>query len=143
MDDSKSPEISNEGLTEHERQVVARFGILPKRNLLLRSQVTERKFFDSGDFAISKASDDTVTGHPQTGKQHPVSGTIPRLSAPVPSDSNVKSNANASHQHKMSEDSGGSPLADREQRSSWERGQHGKFSPKVDCHQGQDAEALY
>jgi hypothetical protein len=62
----------------------------------------ERKYFDSGDFAISKASNDSVTGHPHTGKQHPAASILPHLSSPVPSDSNVKHDADSSQHRRMS-----------------------------------------
>ncbi|KIX00689.1 uncharacterized protein Z518_09754 [Rhinocladiella mackenziei CBS 650.93] len=101
MDQGKVNEGLNKPVTEHERRVYARFGSLPKQNILLRSQVKERKFFDSGDFAISQATNDSVTGHPQTGKQHPASNEIPHLSSPVPSDSNVKPDANTSQHRKV------------------------------------------
>jgi len=55
----------------------------------------ERKFFDSGDFVLSKATDDNITGHAQTGKEHPMRGNTSHLSSPVPSDSNLKCDANA------------------------------------------------
>ncbi|OQV03040.1 cAMP-regulated phosphoprotein/endosulfine conserved domain-containing protein [Cladophialophora immunda] len=106
MGHTEEHEGSDEPLIERERQILARYGSLPKQNVLLRSQVKERKFFDSGDFAISKATRDSATGHPKTGKQHPNFSQIPHLSAPVPSDSNVESNANASNQHKLNDDLG-------------------------------------
>ncbi|KIW37301.1 uncharacterized protein PV06_10641 [Exophiala oligosperma] len=94
---SQRVEESNEAPTEREREVYARYETLTKQNILLRSQVKERKFFDSGDLAISKATDDSMTGHPRTGKQHPISGEIPKLSSPMSGDSNVKSHANTAH----------------------------------------------
>jgi len=76
--------------------ILARYGSLPKKNHLLDTQNKERKYFDSGDFALSKATDDRVTGHQKTGKEHPDSASISHLSSPVPSDSNLQINADAS-----------------------------------------------
>jgi len=62
----------------------------------------ERKYFDSGDFALSqagKASDTGVTL--QTGKKHPLVESISHLSSPVPSDSNVNQDANRSYHKEM------------------------------------------
>ncbi|RVX70314.1 hypothetical protein B0A52_05647 [Exophiala mesophila] len=72
---------------------LARYGSLPIKDNLLR--VKERKFFDSGDFAVSKATDDSFTGHQKTGKEHPKAENIAHLSSPVSSDSNLKSDADA------------------------------------------------
>ena len=68
-----------------------------------------RKFFDSGDYALTKVGDDSVTGHPKTGKQHPTHSRLPHLSSPAPSAGNVKSDAGAS-QH--------SPTSRKPERSS-------------------------
>ncbi|OQV11131.1 hypothetical protein CLAIMM_15019 [Cladophialophora immunda] len=86
--------------------------------MLLRSQVKERKFFNSGDFAISKVTKNTVTGNPQTGKQHPMSSKVPQLSAPVPCDSNVESDANASVTMQINGDLRGSIHLESQQQSS-------------------------
>ena len=56
----------------------------------------ERTFFDSGDFALSRATDDSVTGHQKTGKEHPRPENISHLSSPVPGDSNLNMDANTS-----------------------------------------------
>ena len=51
---------------------------------------------------MSKASEDSMTGHPRTGKQHPIAGEICKLSSPVPGDSNVESDANTSQHQRLS-----------------------------------------
>lgn len=53
----------------------------------------ERKYFDSGDFALSAAGKASSTGPIQTGKEHPLLKGISHLSSPVPKGSNVNSNA--------------------------------------------------
>ncbi|KIW34060.1 hypothetical protein, variant 2 [Cladophialophora immunda] len=130
---------------EHEGsdEILARYGSLPKQNVLLRSQVKERKFFDSGDFAISKATRDSATGHPKTGKQHPNFSQIPHLSAPVPSDSNVESNANASNQHKLNDDLGRSAGGGSEHRSSCGKVQGSNLVHSSEDRQRNDATAMH
>jgi hypothetical protein len=56
----------------------------------------DRKFFDSGDFALSKATDDSITGHQKTGKDYPTLGNVAHLSSPVPSYGRLKIDADTS-----------------------------------------------
>lgn len=91
------------------------------RNPLSDADISqERRFFDSGDFAMSKASNDSVAGRPRTGKQHPIPGDISNLSSPVPGDSNVESDANASHHQKLSKSSESGQRRDSEKMQSSE-----------------------
>jgi hypothetical protein len=63
----------------------------------------ERKFFDSGDYALSKAGKTSDTGITlQTGKSHPLLKNISHLSSPVPSDSNVIQDADLQQQGQKS-----------------------------------------
>ncbi|OIW29117.1 hypothetical protein CONLIGDRAFT_715509 [Coniochaeta ligniaria NRRL 30616] len=59
-----------------------KYGHLPK-NFLPRHRVIDRKYFDSGDFALQKAgkADNLDTGI--VGTEHPVPEKIPHLSSPV------------------------------------------------------------
>lgn len=51
-----------------------------------RSQGQERKYFDSGDYALSKAGKaDDVGGVTNIGREHPSPDTIPHLSSSNPS----------------------------------------------------------
>jgi hypothetical protein len=45
--------------------------------------VKERKYFDSGDYALSKAGKASDVGVTQMGTQHPVPENIPHLSSPT------------------------------------------------------------
>lgn len=43
----------------------------------------ERKYFDSGDYALSKAGKASDAGVTQIGREHPNPNTIPHLSSPL------------------------------------------------------------
>ena len=61
---------------------------------LIQAQLQTRKYFDSGDYALSKANEPSDMGKVHTGEQHPVRGTISHPESSVPSNSNVEKNAN-------------------------------------------------
>ncbi|KXL41397.1 hypothetical protein M433DRAFT_131558 [Acidomyces richmondensis BFW] len=67
-------------LTEEEQKVFRLYGKLPNKKDLLQKKLQERKYFDSGDYAMSKAgkSDAGLVGG--LGKEHPSPDTIPHLS---------------------------------------------------------------
>jgi hypothetical protein len=54
----------------------------------------ERKYFDSGDFALSTADRVTDIGAINTGRAHPQRGSVSHPYAPVPSSSNANEDAN-------------------------------------------------
>lgn len=54
----------------------------------------ERKYFDSGDFALSAANRETDNGAIQTGGAYPHRESISHPYAPIPSSSNVEEDAN-------------------------------------------------
>ncbi|KAK7211367.1 hypothetical protein V2G26_018545 [Clonostachys chloroleuca] len=64
------------------------YGRAPHRNLL-NHQLDERKYFDSGDFALSQAQSGSDIGKIKTGIQHPQRESISHPRAPNPSSSNV------------------------------------------------------
>lgn len=53
-----------------------------------------RKYFDSGDYALSQARKPSDAGAVTTGSEHPLRETIPHPLSPVPSSSNVDESAN-------------------------------------------------
>lgn len=72
-----SPTMSEE-LKEEERLFRERYGNkLPTRAEILKNQLKQRRFFDSGDYAMSKA------GKPveEVGSEHPVPEHIPHREA--------------------------------------------------------------
>jgi len=67
-------------LSEEEQKLFRLYGKLPNKKDLLQNKLKERKYFDSGDYAMSKAgkSDAGLVGG--LGRQHPSPESIPHLS---------------------------------------------------------------
>ncbi|GIJ90051.1 hypothetical protein Asppvi_009000 [Aspergillus pseudoviridinutans] len=86
---------SNPGSTHRDEEGLLRaYGRLPQRGRLLDQQAKERKYFDSGDFALSTADRVTDVGAINTGRAHPQRGSVSHPYAPVPSTSNAEEDAN-------------------------------------------------
>ncbi|KAJ1909320.1 hypothetical protein IWQ60_011236 [Tieghemiomyces parasiticus] len=60
-------------MTEEEKKMFRLYGKLPSRKDILNHKVKERKYFDSGDYALSKAGKNTLP----VGEQHPSPDNIP------------------------------------------------------------------
>ena len=63
----------------------------------------ERRYFDSGDLALSTADRVTDEGAIQTGTAHPIRDSISRPYAPVPNTSNANKDANKGFSGKKSQ----------------------------------------
>ncbi|KAI5475247.1 cAMP-regulated phosphoprotein family protein [Pseudohyphozyma bogoriensis] len=66
--------------TEQERELFQKYGKVPTHKNLLSQKLKERKYFDSGDYAMSKAG---VTPHQQVGTAIPSPADIPHASPPA------------------------------------------------------------
>ncbi|OKL55443.1 hypothetical protein UA08_09259 [Talaromyces atroroseus] len=64
----------------------------------------ERKYFDSGDFALTATGKATDNGVLNTGEIHPRRESISRPHASVPRNSNVQEDANENLQDRKSDD---------------------------------------
>ncbi|KAL5363412.1 hypothetical protein BJX96DRAFT_118468 [Aspergillus floccosus] len=84
--------IPSQPLSGEERRALS--DRLPHQSCLLREQSEHRKYFDSGDLALSAAHCETELGPIHTGENHPTRENISHPYAPVPSSSNVNKNAN-------------------------------------------------
>jgi hypothetical protein len=62
----------------------------------------KRKYFDSGDFALSRANTTSDIGNIHTGRENPLREDISHPASPVPGTSNVNSNANRQQQGEKS-----------------------------------------
>ncbi|KAK7224024.1 hypothetical protein V2G26_012027 [Clonostachys chloroleuca] len=69
------------------------YGRTPHRDLL-NHQLDERRYFDSGDFALSQAQRGSDIGKIKTGTQHPRRESISHPRAPMPDSSNADESAN-------------------------------------------------
>ncbi|KAL3262699.1 hypothetical protein ABHI18_002512 [Aspergillus niger] len=91
MCSNRHNESQIESLTEDEKRLLRTYGRLPRPGV---QQSKGRKYFDSGDYALSaanKASDDS--GLVQSGTAHPLRESISRPHAPVPTISNINKDA--------------------------------------------------
>ncbi|CAG8506658.1 7373_t:CDS:2 [Diversispora eburnea] len=74
---AKNNKIDLNKLSEEERKLFRMYGKLPAGKDILSHKLKERKYFDSGDYALSKAG---KTSGP-VGVQHPSPETIPHANA--------------------------------------------------------------
>ncbi|CAJ0879021.1 11606_t:CDS:10 [Entrophospora sp. SA101] len=79
MNPAKKNKIDMDKLTEDEKRLFRMYGRLPTRKDILSHNSKERKYFDSGDYALSKAG---KTIGP-VGVQHPSPETIPHAISPT------------------------------------------------------------
>ncbi|KAL1584582.1 hypothetical protein WHR41_07076 [Cladosporium halotolerans] len=80
MNPHQKNKVDVSSLTEEEQKLFRLYGKLPNKKDLLQNKLKERKYFDSGDYALSKAgkSDNALVGG--LGREHPSPDTIPHLS---------------------------------------------------------------
>ncbi|KAK4463214.1 hypothetical protein QBC42DRAFT_266213 [Cladorrhinum samala] len=90
MDSSQGSHL----LTDRDKRLLHLYGKIPTTGHLSHHQPEERKYFDSGDFALSQARQPSNIGAVETGSKHPLREDISRPSCPVPNSSNVESDAN-------------------------------------------------
>ncbi|KAE8412082.1 hypothetical protein BDV36DRAFT_272585 [Aspergillus pseudocaelatus] len=92
MDPEEHQERKLEPFSKDATQALHRYGAPPRRKSLLEHQI--RKYFDSGDFALSAAHRMADEGAIQTGTSHPIRASISHPFSPVPNASNVSRDAN-------------------------------------------------
>jgi hypothetical protein len=122
MDQSKTSDLA----TEKNKALLSRYGIVPSRSNLLHHQLEVskapsppsfarfeltsylkgRKYFDSGDFALTQAHRSSNMGSVTTGSEHPIRQDISEPSCSVPSSSNLEGN---DHQRSSVERKTGEP----------------------------------
>ncbi|KAF2745605.1 Endosulfine-domain-containing protein [Sporormia fimetaria CBS 119925] len=70
-------------LTPEEQKLFRLYGKLPNKKDLLQNKLKERKYFDSGDYALSKAGKASDIGVTSIGREHPVPEKIPHIAPPA------------------------------------------------------------
>ncbi|KAK1908693.1 hypothetical protein P3342_009544 [Pyrenophora teres f. teres] len=66
-------------MSEQEAKLFRLYGKLPNKKDLLQNKLKERKYFDSGDYALSKAGKAGDVGVTQVGREHPNPEKIPHI----------------------------------------------------------------
>lgn len=72
-----------QSLSPEEQRLFRLYGKLPSRSDHFAKHLKDRKYFDSGDYAMSKAGKGDGVDAGAVGSQHPVPENIPHLSSPV------------------------------------------------------------
>jgi len=83
MNPHQKNKIDIGALSPDEQRLFRLYGKLPTRKDLLQNKLKERKYFDSGDYALSKAGKASDVGVTQIGREHPVPENIPHSSSPM------------------------------------------------------------
>ncbi|KAI9017899.1 camp-regulated phosphoprotein/endosulfine conserved region-domain-containing protein [Phycomyces nitens] len=73
MNPAQANKVDLSQLTEQEQKLFRMYGKLPVRKDLLGHKLKERKYFDSGDYALSKAGKEPLA----IGSEHPSPASIP------------------------------------------------------------------
>lgn len=81
-------------LSPEEAKLFRLYGKLPNKKDLLQNKLKERKYFDSGDYALSKAGKASDVGVTQVGREHPNPEKIPHIAPPTPNGQHNAQNTN-------------------------------------------------
>jgi len=74
---ARQNKIDVSSLSEEDQKVFQRYGKLPSKRDILGQKLKERKYFDSGDYALSKAGKASDVGVTTIGLKHPLPENIP------------------------------------------------------------------
>ncbi|KIV92500.1 hypothetical protein PV10_03791 [Exophiala mesophila] len=80
MNPHQKNKIDVSKLSADEQRLFRLYGKLPNKKDLLQNKLKERKYFDSGDYALSKAGKASDTGVTTIGTEHPKADEIPHMS---------------------------------------------------------------
>ncbi|KAI1762175.1 Endosulfine-domain-containing protein [Hypoxylon sp. FL1150] len=82
MNPHQKNKVDVKSLTPEEQRLFRLYGKLPSKSDHFAKHLKERKYFDSGDYAMSKAGKGDSVDTGSVGSQHPVPENIPHLSSP-------------------------------------------------------------
>lgn len=71
--------VNLSSLNGDEERLLRMYGKLPSKQDILNKKLKERKYFDSGDYALSKAGKASDVGVTNIGSQHPLPENIPHI----------------------------------------------------------------
>ncbi|KAL3489751.1 camp-regulated phosphoprotein/endosulfine conserved region-domain-containing protein [Aspergillus germanicus] len=94
MNPHQQNKIDTSSLSPDEQRLLRLYGKMPNKKDLLQNKLKERKYFDSGDYALSKAGKASDVGVTNIGSKHPVPENIPHLTATSPGANNPMSMGN-------------------------------------------------
>ncbi|OJJ49533.1 hypothetical protein ASPZODRAFT_128009 [Penicilliopsis zonata CBS 506.65] len=88
MNPHQQNKVDINSLSPEEQRLLRLYGKMPTKKDLLQNKLKERKYFDSGDYALSKAGKASDVGVTNIGSRHPVPENIPHLTATSPGANN-------------------------------------------------------
>jgi len=86
--------MDSSSMSPDEQRLFRLYGKLPTKRDLLQNKLKERKYFDSGDYALSKAGKASDVGVTNIGSRHPLPENIPHLTATSPGANNLVGGTN-------------------------------------------------
>ncbi|KAK4643102.1 hypothetical protein QC761_403070 [Podospora bellae-mahoneyi] len=99
MNPHQAKKIDVQSLSPEEQRLFRLYGKLPSKSDHFAKHLKERKYFDSGDYAMSKAGKGDSVDTGSVGSQHPVPENIPHLSSPVSGPNGIGSILHPHHHH--------------------------------------------
>ncbi|TVY17668.1 mRNA stability protein [Lachnellula arida] len=100
MNPHQKNKVDINSLSPDEQRLFRLYGKLPSKSDHLAKHLKERKYFDSGDYALSKAGKASSVDTGSVGSQHPLPENIPHLSSPGVGSANQGGSGNGNiHSH--------------------------------------------
>jgi len=110
MNPHQKNKVDINSLSSDEQRLFRLYGKLPNKKDLLQNKLKERKYFDSGDYALSKAGKASDSGMTNIGTEHPSADSIPHMSPLTQQLTNSGGNSEgAGYGHPSSGGGAGSP----------------------------------
>ncbi|PBP25032.1 MYG1 protein [Diplocarpon rosae] len=112
MNPHQKNKVDVASLSPDEQRLFRLYGKLPSKADHLSKQLKDRKYFDSGDYALSKAGKASSVDTGCVGSQHPLPENIPHLSSPGVGNASQGGSGNGNIVHSISSSGlpGGSPV---------------------------------
>jgi hypothetical protein len=98
MNPHQQNKVDINSLSPEEQRLLRLYGKMPTKKDVLQNKLKERKYFDSGDYALSKAGKASDVGVTNIGSRHPVPENIPHLTSTSPGANNSANNGSVSSQ---------------------------------------------
>ncbi|CZS90350.1 related to cAMP-regulated phosphoprotein family protein Igo1, putative [Rhynchosporium agropyri] len=99
MNPHQKNKVDINSLSPDEQRLFRLYGKLPSKSDHLAKHLKERKYFDSGDYALSKAGKASEVDTGSVGSQHPLPENIPHLSSPGVGNANQGGSGNGNVMH--------------------------------------------
>ncbi|EEH16534.1 hypothetical protein PABG_06621 [Paracoccidioides brasiliensis Pb03] len=99
MNPHQQNKVDISALSPDEQRLFRLYGKMPTKKDLLQNKLKERKYFDSGDYALSKAGKASDVGVTSIGSRHPLPENIPHLTATSPPQTSTIPSSLSNGQH--------------------------------------------